>query len=69
VFRVYLTPSGTKLAEFRRGLATHASISCMCLSPLASWLAVSSEKQTLHIFKMPPDQPPQKKEETATWTE
>lgn len=52
VIRVFATPSGEKLFEFRRGLKTNAAISSMAFSIDADLLAVSSDKQTVHVFKL-----------------
>jgi len=52
LIRIWDTSSGEKLQELRRG-ADHAEIQSLCFSPKTSkWLAVSSDKGTIHIFKI-----------------
>jgi len=52
VIRVFATPSGEKLFELRRGIQTSAQIFSMAFSEDASLLSVSSDKATVHIFKL-----------------
>lgn len=52
VFRVFGMPTGEKLYEFRRGLATNATIFSMAFNPMSSLLCVSSDKPTIHLFKL-----------------
>ncbi|KAL6897801.1 hypothetical protein ACP4OV_006760 [Aristida adscensionis] len=51
VVRVFSTIDGTLLHELRRGLAT-AVIHSIALSQNLEWLAVSSNKHTLHVFSL-----------------
>lgn len=64
VIRVFQLPGGEPLFEFRRG-SSQSRISSMSFSPDARFLSVSSDHQTVHIFKLelapPPSQP-------ASWT-
>lgn len=52
VFRVFAIPTGKRLFEFRRGMATNATIHSMSFSNESDLLAVSSDHQTIHIFKL-----------------
>jgi len=55
LIRIWDTATGDKLQELRRG-ADHAEIQSICFSPKTSkWLAVSSDKGTIHIFKIKKD--------------
>jgi len=55
LIRIWDTASGEKIQELRRG-ADHAEIQSICFSPKTSkWLAVSSDKGTIHIFKIKKD--------------
>lgn len=59
VIRVWNTTSGDKRAELRRGKDT-ASINNLVFSLDSRWLAVSSDRGTVHIFDLdtpPPDAP------------
>ncbi|KAH9310425.1 hypothetical protein KI387_025460 [Taxus chinensis] len=47
--RIFNTFDGTRLQEVRRG-SDRAEIYSVALSPTAQWLAVSSDKGTVHIF-------------------
>lgn len=49
--RIFNTMDGTRLQEVRRG-ADRAEIYSIALSPNVQWLAVSSDKGTVHIFKL-----------------
>jgi len=52
LIRIWDTASSEKLQELRRG-ADQANIQSLCFSPKTSkWLAVSSDKGTVHIFKI-----------------
>jgi hypothetical protein len=72
VFRVFQTATGTPVCELRRGYATYAAIQCMSfnvcrrgsfvtsITPAqadASMLLVSSDRQTIHIFKLAATEP------------
>ncbi|KAI3917379.1 hypothetical protein MKW98_027298 [Papaver atlanticum] len=49
--RVFNTSNGTLLQEVRRG-ADRAEIYSLAFSPNTQWLAVSSNKGTVHVFKL-----------------
>ncbi|KAL0305347.1 UNVERIFIED_CONTAM: Autophagy-related protein 18a [Sesamum angustifolium] len=49
--RVYNTHDGSLLQEVRRG-ADRAEIYSLAFSPTAQWLAVSSDKGTVHVFSL-----------------
>ena len=49
--RVYSTKSGQQVHEFRRG-AERAEIYSIAFHPSNQWLAVSSDKGTVHVFKL-----------------
>ncbi|XP_057963960.1 autophagy-related protein 18a isoform X2 [Malania oleifera] len=49
--RVYNAVDGTLLQEVRRG-ADRAEIYSLAFSPTAQWLAVSSDKGTVHVFNL-----------------
>jgi autophagy-related protein 18 len=51
--RVFSLPSGERLYEFRRG-SYPATISSLSFSPDLSFLACSSDSDTVHIFKLQP---------------
>lgn len=52
LIRIWDSQTGEKIQELRRG-ADHAEIQSICFSPkTAQWLAVSSDKGTVHIFKI-----------------
>ncbi|CAA2956843.1 autophagy-related 18a [Olea europaea subsp. europaea] len=48
--RIFNTHDGTLLQEVRRGV-NRAEIYSLAFSPTAHWLAVSSDKGTIHVFK------------------
>ena len=52
VIRVFSIPAGKRLYEFRRGVARCATISSLSFSADAMFLSVSSNTQTVHIFKL-----------------
>ncbi|EDQ86149.1 uncharacterized protein MONBRDRAFT_38529 [Monosiga brevicollis MX1] len=52
VFRVFDSTNGDKLFELRRGYSTTALIRHMTFSEDANWLCVSSNKSTVHVFKL-----------------
>lgn len=52
VIRVFSTVDGKKLYEFRRGVARYACVYSITFSPNSSFLAVSSNLETVHIFKL-----------------
>ncbi|CAA2971840.1 autophagy-related 18a, partial [Olea europaea subsp. europaea] len=49
--RIFNTHDGTLLQEVRRG-ADRAEIYSLAFSPTAHWLAVSSDKGTIHVFSL-----------------
>eukprot|EP00850_Spirogloea_muscicola_P005106 SM000023S07562 [mRNA] locus=s23:174039:176385:+ [translate_table: standard] len=51
LIRVFDTANGTKLQELRRG-ADRAEIYSLSFSPTAQWLALSSDKGTVHVFAL-----------------
>ncbi|KAL4572107.1 hypothetical protein LXL04_018876 [Taraxacum kok-saghyz] len=51
--RIFNTHDGTLLHEVRRG-ADRAEIHSLAFSPTAEWLAVSSDKGTIHVFSITP---------------
>lgn len=51
LIRIFNTMDGTQLQEVRRGV-DKADIYSIALSPNVQWLAVSSDKGTLHIFSL-----------------
>lgn len=52
IIRVFAVESGTKIAEFRRGM-DEAAIFSLAFSPHDKMLAVTSDKSTVHIFMLP----------------
>ncbi|KXS11752.1 WD40 repeat-like protein [Gonapodya prolifera JEL478] len=58
VIRVFAVPSGQKLHQFRRG-AYPARIFSLAFNVQSTYLAVSSDSDTVHIFKMTPGSPGQ----------
>ncbi|KAL6581344.1 Autophagy-related protein 18d [Orobanche minor] len=51
LIRIFNTMDGTRLQEVRRG-TDKANIYSIALSPNVQWLAVSSDKSTVHIFSL-----------------
>ncbi|XP_027152443.1 autophagy-related protein 18d [Coffea eugenioides] len=51
LIRIFNTMDGTQLQEVRRGV-DRADIYSIALSPNVQWLAVSSDKGTVHIFSL-----------------
>ncbi|CAA2938189.1 autophagy-related 18c, partial [Olea europaea subsp. europaea] len=51
LIRIFNTVDGTRLQEVRRGV-DRADIYSIALSPNVQWLAVSSDKGTVHIFSL-----------------
>ncbi|KAM0821879.1 hypothetical protein ACQ4PT_071883 [Festuca glaucescens] len=49
--RIFSTDDGSKLQELRRG-TDRADINCIVFSPDSKWLAVSSDKATVHVFRV-----------------
>jgi len=52
VIRVFDTRDGAKLYELRRGLKRTASIFSLSFSPCGTFLACSSNTETVHVFKL-----------------
>jgi len=52
VIRVFSCQDGSKLYELRRGLKRTASIFSLSFSPCGSFLACSSNTETVHVFKL-----------------
>jgi len=52
VIRVFDTRDGSKLYELRRGLKRTASIFSLSFSPCGTFLACSSNTETVHVFKL-----------------
>ncbi|XXG76879.1 hypothetical protein AAC387_Pa08g1148 [Persea americana] len=51
LIRIFNTMDGTRLQEVRRG-SDRAEVYSIALSPNVQWLAVSSDKGTVHIFSL-----------------
>lgn len=68
--RVFATPSGDKLFELRRGIATNATIFSMAFDMSSTFLCVSSDHATVHVFKLEAEAPPTEPapSEDATWS-
>lgn len=58
LIRIFDTATGAPLQELRRG-ADRAEIYSICFNYNSSWLAVSSDKGTIHIFSLKGIQPAQ----------
>lgn len=52
IIRVFAVPSGQKMFEFRRGMKRCVMISSIAFSRDSRFLAVSSNTETVHIFKL-----------------
>lgn len=53
IIRVFSVPEGTKLYQFRRG-SIHARIYSMSFNSTSTLLSVSSATETVHIFRLSP---------------
>jgi len=51
LIRIWDTATGNALQEMRRGV-DQAVIYSVCFSPNSKWLAASSDKGTIHVFKL-----------------
>ncbi|XP_078081752.1 WD repeat domain phosphoinositide-interacting protein 1 isoform X4 [Mustelus asterias] len=58
VIRVFSTPEGQKLYEFRRGMKRYVNIGSLAFSRDSQFLSASSNTETIHIFKL--EQPSQR---------
>lgn len=65
IIRIFDTETGDKLQEVRRG-ADQADIYSLAFSERSKWLACSSDKGTIHIFKMDASKVAAKEEEKAS---
>jgi autophagy-related protein 18 len=61
VIRVFSTADGTRLFEFRRGMKRCATIHSVAFSPDDAFLAISSNTETVHVFRL--QEPSEVKEE------
>lgn len=52
VIRVFSVEDGSKLFEFRRGVRRCATIYCMSFSQDSHYLVLSSNTETIHVFRM-----------------
>merc|ERR1711874_542377 len=52
IIRIFDTRDGAKLYELRRGLKRTASIFSLSFSPCGTFLACSSNTETVHVFKL-----------------
>ncbi|XP_061712906.1 uncharacterized protein LOC133521833 isoform X3 [Cydia pomonella] len=59
VIRVFAVPERVRLFEFRRGVKRCVSISCLAFSACGTFLAASSNTETVHVFRLaePPTPP------------
>ena len=51
--RIFDTKNGDQLKELRRG-ADKADIYCIAFHPTSTWICVSSDKGTVHIYGLSP---------------
>ncbi|KAM9296817.1 WD repeat domain phosphoinositide-interacting protein 1 isoform 1-T1 [Gastrophryne carolinensis] len=66
VIRVFSIPDGQKLYEFRRGMKRYVSISSLAFSMDSQFLCVSSNTETVHIFRL--ENLPERSEEPSSWS-
>ena len=52
IIRVFDTRDGSKLYELRRGLKRTVSIFSLSFSPCGTFLACSSNTETVHVFRL-----------------
>ncbi|XP_055944878.1 WD repeat domain phosphoinositide-interacting protein 2-like isoform X1 [Argiope bruennichi] len=71
VIRIFSVAKGEQLYEFRRGVKRCAEINCLSFCKNPELLCVSSNTETIHIFKLTPSDVPQpaEEEETEGWME
>lgn len=53
LMRIFDTKTGDMLKEFRRGV-DKAEIYCIAFNPSSTWIAVSSDKGTVHVYGLAP---------------
>ncbi|XP_069604790.1 WD repeat domain phosphoinositide-interacting protein 1 isoform X1 [Ranitomeya imitator] len=66
VIRVFSIPEGQKLYEFRRGMKRYVNISSLVFSMDSQFLCVSSNTETVHIFRL--EHIPEKSEDNSSWS-
>ncbi|XP_075034066.1 WD repeat domain phosphoinositide-interacting protein 1 isoform X1 [Mixophyes fleayi] len=66
VIRVFSIPEGQRLCEFRRGMKRYVSISSLVFSIDSQFLCVSSNTETVHIFKL--EHLSERPEENSSWS-
>ncbi|KAG9466628.1 hypothetical protein GDO78_016345 [Eleutherodactylus coqui] len=66
VIRVFSIPEGQRLYEFRRGMKRYVNISSLIFSMDSQFLCVSSNTETVHIFKL--EHIPERSEENSSWS-
>jgi hypothetical protein len=64
LLRLWSTSMEARLFEFRRGL-DHSTIFSISFSPSGSFMAVTSDKSTLHIFEIPRPESDKKTDKTS----
>jgi len=64
LFRIFDTATGKALQEVRRG-ADRAEIYSICFNNTSEWLACSSDKGTIHVYKLKPDVQSKEKSEES----
>lgn len=52
VIRVFSVPERQRLYEFRRGLKRCVTIACLAFSACGSYLAATSNTETVHVFRL-----------------
>ncbi|XP_071965711.1 WD repeat domain phosphoinositide-interacting protein 2-like isoform X1 [Antedon mediterranea] len=68
VIRVFTIPDGQKIFEFRRGVKRCVSISSLAFNTESTFLCVSSNTETVHIFKLEtPKESTKSEDEPSTW--
>uniref|UniRef100_A0A0K0E3N2 WD repeat domain phosphoinositide-interacting protein 2 n=1 Tax=Strongyloides stercoralis TaxID=6248 RepID=A0A0K0E3N2_STRER len=70
VIRIWDVSSGDKLFEFSRGVSRCVTIYSLAFSPCSGYLAASSNTETVHIFKLVPQNEGKQNEEEqniGTW--
>lgn len=54
VIRVFCVKNGQNIHEFRRGVKRYVTIASLTFSICANYICVSSNTETVHVFKMDP---------------